>query len=420
MFTVRSRHTRRTRSGLIAVMLASLLSTSCSTQDHDGARWYKGNLHTHSLWSDGDDFPEMIVDWYKNNDYDFVALSDHNVLAEGDLWTRTSDINPGALSRYERRFGSDWVEYRVESGDTLVRLKSLGEYRPLLEEASRFLIIQAEEITDRFESAPVHVNATNVQSVIPPQGGSSVRDVMQRNVDAVLAQRRSTGRPMFPHINHPNFGWAITAADIAAVEGERFFEVYNGHPAVNNRGDSTRVGTEVMWDVILTDRLRHGRETIYGLAVDDSHHYHGWASNLSNPGRGWIHVRARSLTADSLIAAMERGDFYASTGVRLSDVRFTVYGLEIDIAEQEGVSYKTEFIGTRMPTSVDIDSREDSASVAVPEIGVLLASVDGGSASYSFVGNELYVRARVVSSKIKEDAVAAGEFEVAWTQPVLP
>ena len=28
-------------------------------------RWFKGNTHTHSLWSDGNDFPEMIVDWYK-------------------------------------------------------------------------------------------------------------------------------------------------------------------------------------------------------------------------------------------------------------------------------------------------------------------------------------------------------------------
>jgi hypothetical protein len=23
--------------------------------------WYKGNLHTHSLWSDGDDYPEINI-----------------------------------------------------------------------------------------------------------------------------------------------------------------------------------------------------------------------------------------------------------------------------------------------------------------------------------------------------------------------
>ena len=30
-------------------------------------KWHKGNLHTHSLWSDGDDYPEMIADWYKRS-----------------------------------------------------------------------------------------------------------------------------------------------------------------------------------------------------------------------------------------------------------------------------------------------------------------------------------------------------------------
>src|SRR3981189_92508 len=50
------------------------------------ARWWKGNLHTHSLWSDGDDYPEMIADWYARHGYRFLALSDHNVLPHGPTW----------------------------------------------------------------------------------------------------------------------------------------------------------------------------------------------------------------------------------------------------------------------------------------------------------------------------------------------
>ncbi|MDX1740703.1 MAG: hypothetical protein R3178_05385, partial [Rhodothermales bacterium] len=402
--------------GLIAL---ALFLGACSQDVKDEPKWYRGNLHTHSLWSDGDDLPEMIVDWYRESGYDFIALSDHNTLAEGEAWTQPGSLAPGAFDRYVRRFGEDWVEYRIESGDTLVRLKTLEEFRPVLEEAGRFLIIQAEEITDRFESAPVHVNATNLAEFIAPQGGTSVRDVMQRNVDAVLEQRRVTGQPMFPHINHPNFGWAVTAEDIAALEGERFFEVYNGHPAVNNDGDSTRIGTERMWDVILTDRLRHGREVIYGLAIDDAHHYHGWARNLANPGRGWIQVRARRLSADSLIAAMERGDFYASTGVRLDDVRVTREGIEIDIDAEEGVSYRTEFVGTRL-TGEHIGSADaDSTSEAGPVVGEVLAMAAGPSPVYTFTGDELYVRARIVSSKIKANGTHDGERERAWTQPIL-
>lgn len=46
-------------------------------------RWWKGNLHTHTLWSDGDDFPEMVAEWYRTRGYNFLALSDHNVLSQG-------------------------------------------------------------------------------------------------------------------------------------------------------------------------------------------------------------------------------------------------------------------------------------------------------------------------------------------------
>ena len=54
---------------------------SCNSPD-EAQVWQKGNLHTHSLWSDGDDFPEMIIQWYKDNDYQFLALSDHNTISK--------------------------------------------------------------------------------------------------------------------------------------------------------------------------------------------------------------------------------------------------------------------------------------------------------------------------------------------------
>lgn len=39
-------------------------------------------MHTHTFWSDGDDFPEMVAEWYRKRGYHFLALSDHNVLAQ--------------------------------------------------------------------------------------------------------------------------------------------------------------------------------------------------------------------------------------------------------------------------------------------------------------------------------------------------
>src|SRR5262245_33908234 len=76
-------------------------------------KWYKGNLHTHSLWSDGNDFPEMICDWYKSRGYHFLALSDHNILSAGEKWIDESKAPTrdaiGGLARYLERFGDKWV-----------------------------------------------------------------------------------------------------------------------------------------------------------------------------------------------------------------------------------------------------------------------------------------------------------------------
>ena len=67
-----------------------VFSVACVAENKPKQIWFKGNLHAHSYWSDGDDFPEMIMDWYKINGYNFTVLSDHNTLNEGDKWITLS------------------------------------------------------------------------------------------------------------------------------------------------------------------------------------------------------------------------------------------------------------------------------------------------------------------------------------------
>ncbi len=393
-------------------------------------RWWKGNLHTHSLWSDGDDYPEMIAAWYRDQGYHFLALSDHNLLLEGQRWIPATSNRAGGtvLDRYLRRFGASWVEQRVRSGTNEVRLKPLSEFRPLLEEPGRFLLVPSEEVTGGYLSSPVHMNVTNVRDRISPSGGTNVADVIQRTVNAVLAQREATGIPMFPHVNHPNYGWGITAEDLMGIQGERFFEVYNGHPAVYNEGDSTHASLERMWDIILTWRLGIlGLPPMYGLAVDDSHSYHGQGASMSNPGRGWVMVRAQYLTPESLVAALESGDFYASTGVTLSDVRREGNRLQVRISPDPGATYRTRFIGTRRGFNATREPRRTAAGELLhltyrydDDVGEVLAEVEGEAPAYTFQGDEVYVRAQVTSSRPKYNAVRDGEKEAAWTQPVVP
>lgn len=168
------------------------------------------------------------------------------------------------FEKYLEKYGADWVSYAVDSGRTSVNLKTYLEYKPLFEDEN-FLIIQSEEITSHFGDKAIHMNAPNVQILIPPQGGESVTDMMQRNVDAVMKQRRETGTPMFPHVNHPNFYYGVSVQDIIDLHGERFFEVYNGHPLVHNYGDTLHPGTEDMWDLVNKAYVKKDQPLLFGL-----------------------------------------------------------------------------------------------------------------------------------------------------------
>ena len=90
-------------------------------------------MHTHSLWSDGNDFPEMITDWYKGHGYDFLAISDHNVLQAKEVWMsvpalekRRKSLDKTTLEKYRARFGDDWVTTREKVGVTEVGATEIG------------------------------------------------------------------------------------------------------------------------------------------------------------------------------------------------------------------------------------------------------------------------------------------------------
>src|SRR5947207_939398 len=122
----------------LGVLFASMVMALCPAMASE-PHWFKGNLHTHSFWSDGDDFPEMVVGWYKEHGYNFLALSDHNRLAAGERWTNctTNQSHAVALEKYLQKFGSDWVVRKDEEGQTMVRLKTFDEFRPRFDEPGR-------------------------------------------------------------------------------------------------------------------------------------------------------------------------------------------------------------------------------------------------------------------------------------------
>lgn len=384
-------------------MICVFVFNGCK-EKQSAQQWYKGSLHTHSLWSDGDAFPERVMDWHKSHGYHFVVLSDHNSLEDKEKWEKISESSAQqqAFIDYQSKYGENWIECKKDTGGIQAKLKTFKEFKPLFEETGKFLIIQSEEISDRFDGKPIHLNAINLQKLIRPQKGQDVADVLQKNMDAVKEQGKETGIPMIVQINHPNYKYALTVQDIIALEDARFFEVFNGYIMANNYGDSIHPATEVMWDRINIAFMKQNKPLMYGVASDDSHHYQVFDNKSANPGRGWVMVHAGKLTAESLIEAMMKGNFYASTGVTLKEVRFRNKQLKISVETEPGVNYRIQFIGCRV---------KDKATT-------ILKETEGREAAFDLNKDILFVRAKIISDKLKENPFCEGDYEVAWSQPV--
>ncbi|MDG1050824.1 MAG: hypothetical protein P8M11_02485 [Planctomycetota bacterium] len=407
----------RTIHGLTA--LSTLLAAcGAASPDAEQTRWLKGNTHTHTLWSDGDGAPEQVAAWYADNGYQFLVLSDHNTYQDHERWFPVAEDGVGRLKPSEvdaliTRFGAQSVDLRGEPGDREMRLRTLDELKAQVEVtptggAGGFLLLPGEEVTSSFQGKPVHINAVNTDGVLPALERASIVELMTDTMRSIEEAGAASGRPVFGHLNHPNFGWGVTWEEVAAVKEDRFFEVYNGHRSTRNEGDSEHPSTEDLWDRALARRLGElgGLPLLYGVATDDAHHYYG---NLTSPtGRGWVMVRATSLDRDAVTEAMNRGDFYASSGVTLKDLEVSDEAYRLEVEADEGVTYRIRFIGTRQ-----LDG-------ALGTVGEELAATDGPAAEYRFKGDELYVRAQVTSSRLHPKPYLEGDREMAWTQPATP
>lgn len=359
---------------MLGALLVVLAMSAC--QSTDSSAFWKGNMHDHSYWSDGNTYPEKVAEWYKTNGYEFLVVTDHNILQQG---VKTRKI-----------------------GEDTVQLKTLDEYRGNYEEPGHFLLISGEEVSDGAEGKPVHLNAINTYTLIPPAGGATVNENLKNNVQTIRVALGEYGNPEWITVNHPNFGWALNWQDLAEC-GARFFEVFNAHPSVRNYGDENHLSTEEMWDYANKWRLEQGVPLLLGVATDDTHSYHKMAIGQANPGRAWVMVRADELTTTALYQSMMEGNYYCSSGVVLEDIRTSKKSYQLKIAGAEGVTYTTEFIGWL----------KDQAE---PEV---LATTQELNPQYRFTGNEWFVRARITSGQLKENPYAEGDREMAWTQPVL-
>ena len=238
-----------------------------------------------------------------------------------------------------------------------------------------------------FQGKPLHINALNlpIDSSRSKPRRHGVAEVLQNNVDAI---RMAGG---VPHINHPNFGWAITPDELRALRNNKLFEVYDGHPMVINAGGYGHPSLERAWDALLSPRV-----VLFGLATDDAHHFKARRPLVVRPGMGWVMVRAEKLEAKAIAAAINRGGSMRRRASNLPPTRDGHRGY----AEGEATS-----VGTQPSDNMWAGYPSRSSARA----GRCLQEVEGIDATYTVKGTEGYVRARVTQSDGKTRLDATGD-----------
>ena len=347
------------RTFKVALILAtSLLLSGCTKVD-----WYKGNTHSHTvLCGHADTSPEEVTRWYHDREYNFLVLSEHNQF-----------IDPRNVKMPENQ-------------------------------REDFILIPGEEVTGGLMA---HTTALNIDGLVDPRlqqpPGASKTQVIQAHVHGTEQQN---GHAI---LNHPNFHYMHTASDIRPVEGLHLFELYNGHPSVNNFGDDEHVSVEELWDQLLTDGM-----LIYGVSSDDAHHFQEMSLERSNPGRGWVMVRANELSPDAITNAIYQGDFYATSGVILNKVEVSNQRISLRVDER---ATERELAS---PFVVGHKVNDDAETGYLIEFigpgGQVLESSRSAQASYTVTNSHSYVRAKI--SFTRKGQLGSENF-YAWMQPVF-
>jgi hypothetical protein len=310
--------------------------------------WLKGDTHVHAAPSGDSQTPvPVVLAWYRDHGYDFIILTDHN---------RVTRVDPATIAAA----------------------------------APGLIVLPGVELTHNPEvcippppaadgKCRIHLNALAV-SVFPDgkitwaERRSALRvDMYQRAID----RTRALGG--LAQLNHPSWHWGMTAELLVelAHRGVTLVEIANVQFRSWNDGDADHPSIEALWDRALTAGV-----TLYGVASDDAHDYDGGGRYPA--GGGWIMVDAARDPA-AIRDALDRGDFYATTGVLLDRAGVEAGDLVVELAAASPGDHVIRFVGATG----------------------ILGEVTGRSARFRVADAPGYVRA----------VVLAPDGSRAWVQP---
>ncbi|MEM7110802.1 MAG: CehA/McbA family metallohydrolase [Chloroflexota bacterium] len=224
-------------------------------------KFWRGNLHTHSTRSDGMRTPEAVCRFYRENGYDFIAVTDH-FLAHYEY--PIVDTTPFRQDDFTTIIGAELHAGQTELGN-LWHILAVG--------------------------LPLDFN--------PPTEAETGPQIAARALDAGA----------FVAAAHPQW-YTLTERDVVSLGDIHAIEIYNAAcRGLNDRADSW-----YLMDMMLAQGRRYS-----GCATDDAHFNPEFGAEL----KGWVYIKAEALTPEALLQALKSGSYYSSTGLQIHDIQVT-------------------------------------------------------------------------------------------------
>ncbi|MBO5223102.1 MAG: PHP domain-containing protein [Clostridia bacterium] len=295
--------------------------------------FYKANLHSHSTVSDGRNTPKEMKDYYKEHGYQILALTDHELLVDhSDL----SEPDFLMLTGYEYAFVED-VPY------SYARTLEINLFPK-----------------DPKNLTQICFNPKNVWhgekwrcETLAYHGGIYERKLTKESVQEVVNEAVKHG--FLVSLNHPHYSF-ISPEFFGKINGLFAMEVHNQGSYYNSCDYNPQ-----MYDQML--RMGH---KVFPIASDDNHRAYVYDDKIDIRPWGFNMIKAERLTYDSVIKALENGDFYASQGPQIYDlyVENGVINVKCDEVKAIIMHTKNRFFVQR---HADVGCVLTSAKIIVPK-----------------------------------------------------
>ena len=267
--------------------------------------FYKANLHMHTNISDGKYTPEEVKRLYMEKGYSVVAYTDHEVLLPHPELT---DENFVAITSFEIH-------------------QSQGIPLPYAFKRCYHLNLYAKDPKRDFSEVWTrkgywHDRWDQYVSEAQKEIGEGSVPRVYEGFNEIIKKANEEG--FLVCYNHPC--WSLqNYTDYSILEGLWATEIYNHSSFTEGYEDN---------DQHFDDMIKAGKD-IYPVAADDAH------GDIDMFG-GWVMIKSESLEYGKIMEALERGDFYASTGPEIKELYVEDGVLHVSTSEAREIFVKTD------------------------------------------------------------------------------